>query len=183
MVKNTSGGSGHKSMARKNIEPSRNATKRTRVSLEDGEIYAKVTAVLGNGMCHVLCLKNVKRLCFFRGKFKGKGKRDNSVGPGRWLLVGIRDYESEKTDKLPNCDLLEVYSDHDMEWLKQQPNLNFSSFMSAPSSSAHEGELISFRDDEDADTIMSAVLQTKGTKMVLVEVVDHVEEDINVDDI
>ena len=54
MVKNTGGGNKHKSMARKNA----NAVQSNQLILpkEEGECFAKVTKLLGNGMCHVSLL-------------------------------------------------------------------------------------------------------------------------------
>jgi translation initiation factor 1A len=132
MVKNVKGGSGHKGQARKFVVPaSSKQVVKTRVALEDGELYAQVTKMLGNGMCHVLCQDNKTRLCFIRGKFRGRGKRDNMISNGRWILIGLRDYESEKAGgKLDNCDLLDVYSDQDKERLKNQvQTVNWNQFI------------------------------------------------------
>lgn len=132
MVKNTKGGSGHKGQARKFVVPSSSKQMvKTRVALEDGELYAQVTKMLGNGMCHVLCQDNKTRLCFIRGKFRGRGKRDNMISNGRWILIGLRDYESEKAGgKMDNCDLLDVYSDQDKERLKNQvQTVNWTQFI------------------------------------------------------
>lgn len=122
MVKNTKGGSGHKSQARKFAGGSmKTANKATRFSQDEYEYYAQVVATLGNGMCHVMCKDGKKRLCHIRGKFRGRGMRDNMVKNGVWVLVGGRDFEAERTKddkKLENCDLLEVYSDLDKERLK-----------------------------------------------------------------
>lgn len=132
MVKNTKGGSGHKGQARKFVVPSSSKQiVKTRVALEDGELYAQVTKMLGNGMCHVLCQDNKTRLCFIRGKFRGRGKRDNIISNGKWILIGLRDYESEKASgKLDNCDLLDVYTDQDKERLKNQvQTVNWNQFI------------------------------------------------------
>lgn len=132
MVKNTKGGSGHKGQARKFVVPSSSKQiVKTRVALEDGELYAQVTKMLGNGMCHVLCQDNKTRLCFIRGKFRGRGKRDNMISNGKWILIGLRDYESEKAGgKLDNCDLLDVYTDQDKERLKNQvQTVNWTQFI------------------------------------------------------
>ena len=57
--------------------------------------------------------------CHIRGKFRGRGKRDNTLISGTWVLVGLREWEHEASgDKLLNCDLIEVYSDSDKVRLK-----------------------------------------------------------------
>jgi initiation factor 1A len=118
MVKNTKGGSGHKSMGRKFVQTKQSA--KTRFSMDEDEVYAQVIKLCGNGMCHVICHDGDTRLCHIRGKFRGRGKRDNMVAAGTWLLVGKRGFESEKEGKLENCDLLEVYTSQDKEVLKAQ---------------------------------------------------------------
>jgi hypothetical protein len=62
----------------------------------------------------------MKRLCHFRGKFSGKNKRQNEITANSWVMVGTREWESDKSlvtsgkkkDQLNNCDMLEVYNDH-----------------------------------------------------------------------
>lgn len=134
MVKNVKGGSGHKSQARKfTTDNTQKQSVRTRLSTDVSEIYAQVTAVLGNGMCHVICADNTKRLCIIRGKFSGRLKRDNILGNGKWVLIGLREFETKKTGigkDLDKCDLLEVYSDLDKDRLRAQVNtINWNIFM------------------------------------------------------
>lgn len=129
MVKNVKGGSGHKSQARKFASTGvSKQTSKLRIVEEDGEIYAQVTKVFGNGMCDVLCIDEKIRLCIIRGKFRGRGKRDNTIRPGSWVLVGKREWESEKKDEKEKCDLLEVYSDFDIERLKKSVHENWKIF-------------------------------------------------------
>ncbi len=108
MVKNTSGGSKHKGLARKLVNAPIN--NKLRLPEDECECYAKTVKMLGNGMCHVNLVykdqlyENV--VCHIRGKFKNKNKRSNMVSIGDILLVGIRSWESN----LNNCDLLSIYS-------------------------------------------------------------------------
>ena len=122
MVKNTTGGSKAKGQARKSIAPT--TYQKLRLAVDKDELYAKVTASLGNGMCEVICIDGKKRLCHIRGIFRGRGKRDNFISRNTYLLIGRRSFESDEEKivkgkiKLPNCDLLEVYSDHEMDRIK-----------------------------------------------------------------
>jgi translation initiation factor 1A len=131
MVKNTTGGSKTKGQGRKFITAKSNNA--LRLSHDESEIYAQVTKVLGGSMCHVLCIDDITRLCHIRGKFRGRGKRDNFVGNGTWILVGLREWEAEKSissKKLENCDLLEVYSELDKDRLKSAViNVNWNNFI------------------------------------------------------
>ena len=157
MVKNTKGGSGHKGQARKYTTNASGASK-TRFAEDEGEIYAQVTAVLGNGMCHVICADNKKSLCLIRGKFRGRGKNDNILSMNKWVLIGIREFESEKTGigkDLDRCDLLEVYSDLDKDRLKsRETTINWNLFIAndfANASGKSKDNEIEFREDDEAE--------------------------------
>lgn len=120
------GGGYQKNQANKHNAPTPTHSK-LRVAEEEGEVYAVVTKILGGGMCHVECIDGKKRLCHFRGKFSGKNKRQNEITPNTWVIVGAREWESEKAangkkkEQLNNCDLLEVYSDHQKKQLFAMP--------------------------------------------------------------
>ena len=94
MVKNTTGGSKHKGLARKLVNAPVNNT--LRLPQNDSECFAKVVKMLGNGMCHVNLVykdnlfQNV--ICHIRGKFRNRNKRSNLVSNGDTLLVGIPEY-------------------------------------------------------------------------------------------
>lgn len=120
MVKNTTGGSRHKGLARKLVNAPVNNT--IRLPQDQCECYAKVVKMLGNGMCHVNLVykdslyENV--ICHIRGKFRNRNKRSNLVSNGDTLLVGIRDWESN----IDNCDLLFIYNQNHLN------NLSLPSF-------------------------------------------------------
>jgi len=126
MVKNVYGGNKHKSQARKNTIKTSN---KLRIAEDEGELYAIVTKILGNGMFYAHCIDDIQRLAFIRGKFSGRGKRDNNIEPGKWVLVGEREWDigsTDKTNKPLKCDLLEVYSDLDKEKLIDTVSVNWS---------------------------------------------------------
>jgi len=131
MVRNTEGGSGHKSQARKNVvSTTEKHSHRLRLVENEGEIYAQVSKNFGNGMCEVICNDNVNRLCIIRGKYRGRGKRDNQIRVRSIVMVGLREWEThfENSKKLQKCDLLEVYSDYDVERLKKTSDITWSNF-------------------------------------------------------
>jgi initiation factor 1A len=190
MVKNVKGGSGHKSQARKFVTPANiKQVAKTHFATEDGELYAQVVKYLGNGMCHVLCHDEKTRLCYIRGKFRGRGKRDNMITNGKWVLVGIRDYESEKAaGKLENCDLLDVYSDQDKERLKVQvQGVNWRIFVSNDYANTFtkEDESILFSDEKEDEYVKIMEMDISGSnakKINMLNVVDD-EDEVNIDDI
>lgn len=109
MVKNQ-GGNKSKKMGRKFL--SAPVDKRVRLAEEEGEIYASVTKLLGNGMFYAVDPEGKEKLVVMRNKFRGRGKRDNSVTVGGWVLIGVRDFESSAK---PKHDLLEVYNDSEKQ--------------------------------------------------------------------
>lgn len=114
MVKNTTGGSGHKCQARKLVSGRSDTV--VRVSQEDGEKYAIVTKIIGNGMCNVTTEDGSLLLCHIRGKFKGRNKKNSIISSNTIVLVGIREWESI----IKNCDLIEVYSSDDVQQLRSR---------------------------------------------------------------
>jgi len=114
MVKNLTGGNKSKQMGRKFV--SAPVDRKIRLIQEEGESYAVVTKLLGNGMFYANDTEAKERLCVMRNKFRGKGKRDNNVSLGTWVMIGKRDFDS--SDK-PKFDLLEVYTDIEKQKLKR----------------------------------------------------------------
>jgi hypothetical protein len=121
MVRNDAGGNKGKGLARKHVNASKGgASKQLRVATDEAERYAVVSKMLGNGMCYVSLLDGSvgTKLCIIRNKFKGRGKRDNILDSGSWVLVGLREWAS----KQDTCDLLEVYNDGERDRLmKNEP--------------------------------------------------------------
>jgi len=133
MVRNEGGGNKMKHLARKHVNgSSQQQNKFLRVSLSKDEIYAYVVRLLGNSMCLVKCVDGYERLCHIRGKFTGRSKRENVMSQGTWVLVGLRQWDSEKefaskaskTEKnIQKCDLLEIYSASEREKLRVQEKI------------------------------------------------------------
>jgi translation initiation factor 1A len=186
MVKNTTGGSKTKGQARKLIVDTKASSKALRISMDKYEVYAQVTKNLGNGMCHVLCIDGKTRLCHIRGKFRGRGKRDNMIGIGSWILVGLREWEVGKDDskKLENCDLLEVYSDYDKEKLKTTvTTLDWAAFISNDSKNNKvENCVDDIEFTENVDEYKHFIEESlkSGKKIENIQLDD---EEINIDDI
>lgn len=186
MVKNTTGGNKSKGFARKN------AVKRDtglRVATEEGEIYAQAVKVMGGSIASAIDLDGNPLLAHIRGKFRGRGKRDNFIGAGTWLLVGLHSWETVKANNTAvarNCDILEVYNDIDKQRLMNSvTSVNWSIFASNDTKiitdETHDNDArFTFADDtnlEYEELIASKMGKTAATAV-------YVEEDeINVDDI
>jgi translation initiation factor IF-1 len=112
MVKNSKGGKGAKSMARKNVDNDFNDNNEPiRFAEHFLERYAVVLKMFGNGMCLVNLFNehgfpHFDILCHIRNKFKGRSKRNHFVSIGSIILVGLREWENP----YKNSDLLHVYS-------------------------------------------------------------------------
>jgi hypothetical protein len=189
MVKNTKGGSGHKSQAHKNFSNAASKSK-TRISEDVDELYAQVTAVLGGSNCHVLGQDNRPRLCHIRGKFRGKGKRDNTLIKGTWVLVGLRtsiETYNPESKKLENCDLLEVYNDRDKKYLMSEINLPcWELFIDNDDKNNHivsGSTQIVYSNDTDTEynDLMDSMVQR--TPNDIIDVISGGGEEINIEDI
>ena len=104
-MKNTTGGKGSKSMARKLSGIHAQVRTTFRESTCDEELYGIVTKMLGNGMCYVQTHGHEKLLCHIRSKFSGRSKRNNFIAIGSYVMIGLREWEST----IKNCDLLDIY--------------------------------------------------------------------------
>ena len=145
MPKITGGGKGHKKRGRKHQGGGGGFSNKTRFSEDPLEMYAVCTKQYGQGNVEVTCHDNVSRMCVIRKKFKGRGKRDNAVIAGTWLLVGMREFEVRAAGKKEKCDLLEVYRDNDKSVLQQhQSHINWSILKAQ----APQGDEVG--DDDDA---------------------------------
>jgi len=186
MVKNSTGGNKSKGLARKNFTKKDAAL---RVAREEGEIYAQAVKIMGGNIASAVDLDGNALRVHIRGKFRGRGKRDNFIGPNTWLLVGLHEWGSEKKNKgdIRDCDVLEVYNDTDKSRLKTTvTSVNWNTFITNDSKTINLTEEdtndILFTDDitQEYDTLISA--QENESKKNNIIVIDNGEE-INVDDI
>ena len=159
-----------------------------RVSEDPAEIYAQVVKIMGGAICRVHDLKGLEMNCHIRGKFRGRGKRDNTLLSGTWVLVGLREWEQVASEgKLLNCDLIEVYSDTDKVRLKNSiTNVDWSPFISndtktiGSSSDANEiSNDIEFADDKTQEyrELIEAHLSTGKSTIITTD--DGKEVDVD----
>lgn len=189
MVKNTHGGNKSKGFARKNLVK---GSSSLRVSQNEFEIYAQVTKICGGAICQVVNLNGINMTCHIRGKFRGRGKRDNLIASGTWLLVGLREWEKEASNgKLLNCDVIEVYSESDKDRLKNSDlAIDWGSFITNDKNkictSSQEEEIdVVFMDEKMQDfrsIIESQIAESQSGRTTTI-VMEETEEEINIDDI
>ena len=141
MVKN-SGGNKSKRMGRKHVQTS--TSSNTRIANDaDGEIYGIITKIYGNGRAEVLCVDDKSRILVIRKKFKGRNKRNNAVAPNVWVMAGLRLWEVRSGDSKEVCDLLEVYDVNDIEFLKNNVDIDWQPLIAASKSNNPTSEVIS----------------------------------------
>jgi hypothetical protein len=181
MVKNNTGGNKAKGFARKNIVKRDTAL---RVAQEEGEIYAQAEKIMGGSIASAIDIDGNPLRAHIRGKFRGRGKRDNFIGPGTWLLVGLHSWES-KSGEIRNCDILEVYSESDKARLKNSvTSVNWSRFIANDNKTLG----IDFKGDVDDSGIVFADETTQEYENIISSqitnsVIMDDGEQINVDDI
>jgi hypothetical protein len=191
MVKNTTGGNKSKGFARKDFIVTNNNL--LRVSEDEAEVYAQVTKIFGGASCQVINLKGDSLLCHIRGKFRGRGKRDNFIGIGTWLLVGLREWEKEPAPgKLLNCDVIEVYSDSDKARLKNNVmSINWSTFInndnktfdSSIQNDNNDGIIFSDEKTQEYEELLEAKLESSRIMGKTSTIIATDDGEIDVDDI
>ncbi|KAI9029049.1 hypothetical protein CLU79DRAFT_737294 [Phycomyces nitens] len=70
--------------------------KRELIFKEEGQEYAQVTKMLGNGRVEAQCFDGVRRLAHIRGKLRKKVW----ISQGDIVLISLREYQDEKADVL-----------------------------------------------------------------------------------
>ena len=184
MVKNSTGGNKSKGFARKNFGKRESAL---RVSREEDEIYAQAIKVMGGNIASAIDIDGNPLRVHIRGKFRGRGKRDNFIGPNTWLLVGLHNWGSEiKPGDMRDCDVLEVYNDMDKNRLKNSvTSVKWDKFITNDNKNIGNTEQddfgMIFTDDttQEYDNII-AIQESEGKKNNII--IDN-DEVINVDDI
>merc|ERR1711916_276698 len=83
-------------------------TKRELVFREDGQEYAQIARMLGNGRVEAQCFDGTTRL----GHIRGKMRKKVWVNQGDIVLVGLRDYQDAK------CDVILKYTADEARSLK-----------------------------------------------------------------
>jgi hypothetical protein len=126
---------------------------------EEGEMYACVEKMVGNGRVAVVGADGKPYHCVIRQKFKGRHKQDNMMCAGTWCLVGVRDWESRQNG-IAVCDLLHVCRDTDVSAIKKKETVNLAALIStedAAKNSVHadavSGDGIVFTHDVEDENV------------------------------
>jgi hypothetical protein len=185
MVKNSTGGNKSKGFARKNLVKRDTAL---RVAQEEGEIYAQAVKVMGCNIASAIDIDGNPLRAHIRGKFRGRGKRDNFITPNTWLLVGLHDWQSNKikAGDVKDCDILEVYNDTDKNRLRNSvTTINWSKFVVNDSKTigASETEENDIEFADDATQEYEQLIASQVSAGVNMNIVTDEGDVIDVDDI
>ena len=143
-------------------------------------IYIVFEKMNGNGMCDVMCMDGEIRLLHIRGKFKGRGKRDNIIDKTSWLLIGIRDYETVKEGKRQNCDLLEVYNSNEKDKLKTTvTNVNWKKFIKNDDiiNNVTSGDIINNVTNDDDDEAIEGFVFADQQEQEYLDLMEKLKQD------
>tara|TARA_B110000977_G_scaffold12429_1_gene15847 strand:- start:3111 stop:3584 length:474 start_codon:yes stop_codon:yes gene_type:complete len=99
----------------------------------DGQEYAHVLSVFGDGRFELMCYDKKKRLGILRGSLR----RTSRINKGALVLISIREFQDNK------CDIIACYSQTDSDKLIKEREV-FYSFVKS-------GELIQNLKDDFAD--------------------------------
>lgn len=154
-----------------------------RKSISDMEKYGVITKMCGGNLCKVITDEGKELCCHMGGKFRGRNKRQNYVETGKWVLVGLREWE--KTSE--NCDLEYVYDRDEIEQLRGLPGINLKYLINqdnimnniSQESSAEAEFGFVFSDTIVSKTDINNIISGNVGNVV----VHHQNEEINIDDL
>jgi len=142
MVKNITGGTKTKGLARKHQTDRGDA--KLRLPTSELELIACVTKMLGNGMCEIYTNKDIRLIGHIRNKFRGRNKRSNMISTSMIVLIGLREWENPSK----NCDILTTYNDTQVMQLKNMPNIHMDNVVKRSLEFSFPGEKVSADDFE-----------------------------------
>ncbi|CAK7902027.1 eukaryotic translation initiation factor 1A [[Candida] anglica] len=131
--------------------------KRELIYKEDGQEYAQITKMLGNGRIEVACFDSIKRMGHIRGKLRKKVW----MGQGDIILVSLRDFQDEQ------CDVVHKYNSDEARTLKNVGELP---------ENAKINETDTFGADEDEDVNFEFGAEDSDDD-------DEEDDDLDIDDI
>jgi translation initiation factor 1A len=116
--------------------------KKALVFKEDGQEYAQVVKMLGNGRCECFCFDGTSRL----GHIRGKMRKRVWINQGDIILVGLRDFQDGK------CDVIQKYTPDEARELKKHKELPENAKINEGFvDRGEDDDIIEFEDLEDED--------------------------------
>ena len=175
MVKNNTGGTGAKSLARKH----QSGGGRNELIIPSSELeqVACVTKALGNGMIEIHTNDDVRLIGHIRNKFRGKQKRHNMINVFSVVLIGLREWENPSK----NCDILSIYDSNQVEQLKNIPNIKIDHIIKLSLGNTFTGKTNASADElvftEDSEETIENLSRCKVKQDFKLETVDEIDFD------
>jgi len=110
--------------------------KRELILKDEGQEYAQVQKMLGNGRLEAMCFDGTKRLCHIRGKLRKR----QWINAQDIILVGLRDYQDQKADVIMKYNSDEARRLKNMGHLPDSVNIEFEQ---------DDNAYVDFEDNED----------------------------------
>lgn len=130
-------------MAKKKGRKGNYIIKRELIYKTDGQEYAQVLKMLGDGRVEAYCFDGVKRICIIRGKMKKRvWIKQNDI-----VLVGLRDYQDDK------ADIISKYTEEEARTLKRNGELPDNIKIGKDSGIEEEEEELPFEFTNDAEEV------------------------------
>ena len=152
MVKNTSGGTKTKGLARKHqgggAGGGGGGGGALRLPKNELEQLVVVTKMLGNGMCEVFNNDDQRFIAHIRNKFKGRNRRSNDISVNSFILIGLREWEKPAK----NADVIFVYDLNDYHAFHSIPNLHSHKLFARVNGLEHDPQHHLFNHYNDTDT-------------------------------
>jgi len=112
--------------------------KRELILKDEGQEYAQVQKMLGNGRLEAMCFDGTKRLCHIRGKLRKR----QWINASDIILVGLRDYQDQKADVIMKYNSDEARRLKNMGHLPDSVNIEFEE---------DGNEFVDFEDNESGE--------------------------------
>ena len=125
MVKNTTGGTKTKGLARKHVKSAGGGNAALRLPENALEVIVYVEVMLGNGMCKVFNNAGEEFIAHIRNKFRGRHKRANLITKKSIILCGYREWEKP----YKNLDVIFIYDDYNISQLRENPTINITNLI------------------------------------------------------
>ena len=175
MVKNTTGGTGAKSLARKH----QSGGGRNELVLPSCELekIACVTKALGNGMLEIYTNDDVRLIGHIRNKFSGKQKRHNMINVFSVVMIGLREWENPPK----NCDILSIYDSNQVEQIKNIPSIKIEHVVKLSLGNTFTGTSKTSASDvvfaEDSEEAVESLSRGKVKDEFKMETIDEIDFD------
>jgi translation initiation factor IF-1 len=159
MVKNTSGGTKTKGLARKHQGGGAGGGGgggALRLPKNELEQLVVVTKMLGNGMCEVFNNDDQRFIAHIRNKFKGRNRRSNDISVNSFILIGLREWEKPAL----NADVMFVYDLNDYQAFHSIPNLHSHKLFARANGPDHDQHHDPFHNTDSIDFVHSLNLHS-----------------------